>query len=33
VDFLEEAKGIIEKSELDDSEDYFETLLESREEE
>ena len=33
VDLLEEAKAVIEKSELDESEDYFETLLETQEKE
>ena len=33
LDLVEEAKAIIEKSELDESEDYFEKLLEGQEEE
>ncbi|UCG11348.1 MAG: hypothetical protein JSU72_12440 [Deltaproteobacteria bacterium] len=33
VDLVEEAKAIVEKCELDESEDYFERLLERQEEE
>jgi hypothetical protein len=32
LDFVKEAKVIIEKAELDESEDYFEKLLEGQEE-